>query len=99
MIYDPKWEVETKADPLTLESLIAWLEKQPAEKKYCYMHDGICLAAQYNQSIGRKYETYIKEDGSFDAALELIASGGKWTFGAALERARAAALSKGESSR
>ncbi len=27
MLYDPKWEV--KADPFSLENLIAWLENQP----------------------------------------------------------------------
>lgn len=35
MLYDPKWEKPaetTNADPLTLPAVIAWLEKQPADK-------------------------------------------------------------------
>lgn len=32
MLYDPKWEQQTKTDPYSLDNLIAWLEQQPAEK-------------------------------------------------------------------
>ena len=35
MLYDPKWEKpEVKADPFSLDALIAWLEKQPANGTY-----------------------------------------------------------------
>jgi hypothetical protein len=45
MLYDKRWEKpEVKADPLTLESLIAWLEKQPSHKKYDFHNcEGKCL--------------------------------------------------------
>lgn len=52
MLYDPKWEQQTKADPFKIETLIAWLEKQPAEETYCYMSTGHCLLAQYFVSLG-----------------------------------------------
>ena len=99
MLFDPKWE--TKTDPLSLEALIEWLEKQPQDKTYCYTEDGRCLAAQYNQHIGRQYtsageiasEEHPPSDASFDSILESIAIGTgdgfiDWTFGAALSRAR-----------
>lgn len=49
MLYDPKWEV--KADPLTLDGLIAWLEKQPADAGYDFCEIGKCLLAQWVLSI------------------------------------------------
>lgn len=52
MLYDPKWQSEVKADPFSLESLIAWLEKQPAAKVYCYTDNGDCLLAQYFTAMG-----------------------------------------------
>lgn len=55
MLYDPKWEVETKADPFKLESLIAWIEKQPAEATYCYENNGQCLLSQYF-ALGAGYQ-------------------------------------------
>jgi hypothetical protein len=96
MLYDPKWEkTETKIDPLTLRALIAWLEKQPPEKIYCYGDTGRCLAAQYNQSLGRAYLPILLlgwrgDCLKFDYDLEEIALTEPHTFGAALERARAA---------
>jgi hypothetical protein len=96
MLYDKRWDkqLETR-DPFTLESLIAWLEKQPANKVYCYGDLGSCLAARYNASIGRRYSVAIlplksSDDKTFDEKLERIAVMGPHTFGAALERARAA---------
>jgi hypothetical protein len=52
MLYDPKWEVKT--DPFTLDSLIAWLEKQPADGTYCYDSNGCCILAQYFTAMGFK---------------------------------------------
>lgn len=100
MLYDPKWEVEVKADPLTLESLIAWLETKPTDEAYDYHNcHGRCLYGQYMASHGIKW----KESGASipglapkarDRFCELVycavADQGPWTFGAALERARAA---------
>ena len=52
MLYDKRWDAKTKTDPLSLDSLIAWLEKQPADAKYCYSDTGACLLAQYFAAIG-----------------------------------------------
>lgn len=46
---------ETKADPFSLESLVAWLERQDPAEVYCYGDAGRCLAAQFNLECGRKY--------------------------------------------
>jgi hypothetical protein len=54
MLYDPKWEkqAETKADPFALETLIAWLEKQPLARQYPYHRGGQCMLAQYFTANG-----------------------------------------------
>jgi len=96
MLYDPKW-TETKADPLTLESLIAWLEKQPAAKRYGYNNcNGRCLYGQYMASHGVPWDVCGASEsrtarGEFCSLVyDLVASQRPWTFGAALKRARAA---------
>jgi len=104
MLYDKKWDakVETKADPFSLESLIAWLEKQPKDKVYCYVDNGHCLIAQYLLSLG--YQAvgvdargfYDRSDDSLNTAnlislhpnLNTVAVREPYTFGAALERGR-----------
>jgi hypothetical protein len=40
----------------TLEALIDWLETKPPEATYRYGDSRECLAAQYNQHIGAKYD-------------------------------------------
>jgi hypothetical protein len=94
MLYDPKWEAPVKADPFSLESLVAWLEKQPADKPYCYTSNGGCLLAQYFSALG-----YRNVEMSTDHFLHcgcrerlpsyfnLIAIGSGRTFGHALRRA------------
>ena len=83
-------KTENKADVFSLESLIAWLEKQPADGEYCY-HDlnGHCLICQYLTSHGVDFHEY----GLFmdSEARTEIAAERPWTFGAALTRARAIA--------
>jgi hypothetical protein len=93
MLYDPKWE--QKADPLSLDSLIFWLEKQDASTQYDYTRSRTCLLTQWSGREFYSYEVerlfggngrYIaqgqpRDDGEADADL-------RWTFGAALERAR-----------
>lgn len=46
-----------EADPFSLGSLIAWLEKRPAEDGYVYLCGGHCLLAQYFAAIGFKRVT------------------------------------------
>jgi len=99
MLYDPKWEVQTKPRVCSLEALVAWLEKMPASRKYNYMDcEGRCLYGQYMASHGipwkesgassKEYGT--PERDAFCAFVYLhIADCEPWTFGAALTRARA----------
>lgn len=90
MLYDPKWEV--KADPFSLESLIAWMEKQPAEKAYDYTHPSKCLVAQYLKAMGVKHFSLsvseLKQLGWNRIVNPLY---GEHTFGGALKRTRALA--------
>lgn len=100
MLYDPKWEKKTKADPFTLWAFIAWLEKQPADQKYDYLDCfGACLYAQYMQSVGVSWEDAgasslyrngDKHKAFREMAIYPVAARAPWTYGAALERARAA---------
>lgn len=103
MLYDPKWEKTVKADPFTIEALIAWLEQQPAARHYEYMNcDGECLYGQYMRHVGvswkeARYATYNgrrKDDihAPFREAVYFpIASSEPHTFGNALYRARGVA--------
>lgn len=95
MLYDPKWEI--KADPFSLEGLIAWLETMPADREYEFMDcDGACLLGQYM--------AHVKEPWSMDGYIQIarhmlnghhgltFSVGARFprTFGAALKRALAA---------
>lgn len=89
-------EAQTKADPFSLESLIAWLGKQPATREYTWVDCRECLIGQYAQTLG------YKDAGDIPSAayeeLEGISRNANCnnavafplphTFGAALERAR-----------
>ncbi len=104
MLYDPKWEIEVKADPFTLDNLIGWLEKQNPQTSYCFTEAGECLLAKWAISVDPT-ATRNRLDNSYGyivngAPVNLgnfhkIANGGYDfdTFGAALERARAAVQS------
>ena len=91
MLFNPDWsKTETKADPFKLETLIAWLEKQPADQEYNFRDcSGRCLFGQYYTAMGFDWQKEYLAD-HFDhiniAGLE------PHTFGAALERARALRL-------
>lgn len=81
--------------PFSLPSLIAWLEKQPARKTYCYLSNGNCLLAQYFRAVGVPFTevrgfTYSAGGQSHELpiAFQDTASGPTHTFGAALKRAR-----------
>src|SRR6476660_2885832 len=86
-----------KADPLTLESLIAWLEKQPADQTYDWADcDGRCLIGLYSAAHGISFTTMCatdRDDGTapYDRLTTTgIAYRRPHTFDAALKRARAA---------
>lgn len=100
MLYNPDWK--KPAEVLSLESLIAWLEKQPADGTYDFMCCGECLLAQYFTSCGFSAvsmgSSTFQLDGierSLPPIWNAIARGtsitlGRWTFGAAFSRDRAA---------
>jgi hypothetical protein len=106
MLFNLKWNKTAETaekpqinNPLSLDAVIAWLEKQPANQRYDYCDPENCMAAQYNQSIGRKYLAYRpiiaarRGYSNFDTMLEEIAQGSegdtrKQNFGSALKRAR-----------
>jgi hypothetical protein len=99
MLYDPKWEQQTKADPFTLESLIAWLEKQPAATEYRYADIYGCLICKYLTAINIPFHSAggcnFQPAALCEPRIALngfgpVTSKPPYTFGAALTRARAA---------
>lgn len=101
MLFDPRWEKpQVAADPLSLDALIAWLEKQPQEKTYNAVSTKRCLLGQWFKSIdplsepdygpGTDSYSYIihgKSQRPPDGYVTIVH--GSQTFGAALERAKA----------
>ncbi|MBR0868900.1 hypothetical protein JQ633_00910 [Bradyrhizobium tropiciagri] len=85
---------ETKADPFTLESLIAWLETQPSNTEYDWINCDACLCGQYVRAItGNDFPSGVTIYAHmFADHVEYgdVASERPWTFGAALDRARKA---------
>lgn len=108
MLYDPKWEQQTKAKPFSREHVIAWLEAQDPRATYCYTDNGHCLIARYLTFLGHKnvsvgpmgyYDTDQTGErrGGFGnerapGFLHRAAINQPHTFGAALERVRRAAI-------
>lgn len=98
MLYDTRWDAKIKTDPLTFESLIAWLEKMPADGAYNYEDcSGKCLYGLYMAAHGIAWEESGAcsqldsgpERATFcDLVYAKVAASRPWTFGAALDRAR-----------
>lgn len=91
-------------DPYTLESMARWLEKQPAKGKYNYYNcQGACLidlfivATAEPETFSPKLHSYHDFLGQERAALfqDVVARPWPWTFGAALQRSRAALKGEG----
>ena len=91
MLYDPKWEQKTKADP-SFDGFIRWLEQQPADGCYDYRNPGCCCLQRYGKSIGHGtlsafdalHITVLGPDGEHNHVVKSR----PWTYGAALARAR-----------
>lgn len=107
MLYNKNWDKpEVKADPFSLESLIAWLEKMPADETYNYVNGRACLLCQYLTNSGLEgvevgaCATYSTDrwktkrqlsDSFWSVSADLEhPRDPTWTFGAALSRARKA---------
>lgn len=97
MLYDTRWDQNTetkvmKNEPLSLASLIAWLETMPLEQKYNYADcKGNCLIGQYLTSIGSDMKSYwiMSTVTLYRGSPGYVAATLPHTFGAALTRARA----------
>jgi hypothetical protein len=91
---------KVQTDVLSLESLIAWLERHPPMTFYNFNDcDGMCLYGQYMAANGIMWrESGATGNTDVPAGREdfcilvyqYVARQRPWTFGAALERARAA---------
>lgn len=100
MPYDKRWDrTETKPDVFSLEGLVGWLEKQPAETAYEWFRPEGCLVCKYLQAVtGAEQPWYMPQypDKQYHEVfpthdLYLMVGGSRpWIFGAALTRARAA---------
>ncbi len=86
---NPYWQRQVKADPFTLENLIAWLEKRDPWERYIVMDVDHCLLGQFAFAMGAsdpgKKSLELGDITPFDD----VAFKGAPSFGAALERARA----------
>lgn len=90
MLYDPKWEKKTKADPLSVAAFADWLETKDPSESYRWASCQGCLVDQYLQTIGLRagdvsYDTYNIFEGGRGGSIALMPP---HTFGAALIRAR-----------
>ncbi len=92
MLYNPEW---TKADPLDIKTLIAWLEKQPADKSYNYQDCRGCVLAQYFRAHGFEFAMVDSKRVWSPRRTVNLPVGWNWnavigerTMGAALERFR-----------
>lgn len=104
MLFDPKWEQQTKPDVFSLAGMIAWLEQQPPETAYNWKDIHGCLACRYLQANGfispagevgdRFQDTCGGSDGYGKIALGSLGDE-EWTYGAALKRARRFAAERG----
>ncbi len=93
MLYDPKWERKTQANPLDLCEFIAWLEGQEPSAPYDYWdREGNCLVGQYMRHCGLDWSDPIARTSLMVAFNRIASDGGyrDYTFGGALKRARAA---------
>lgn len=93
MLYRQEWSIP-KVQPVrpsafSIESLIMWLEQQPADERYDYhCIRGGCLIGKYCKSVGISFSLCHT---AFHRRDDLsIAESSPWTFGAALDRARKA---------
>lgn len=97
MLAREEWSLpKVQTDVFSLESLIAWLEKQPAGRAYNFSNcEGECLLGQYMADIGEPWSlsNYERLAGRVDPSSRngRFPIGFAWphTFGAALARARA----------
>lgn len=105
MLYDKRWDkTEIKSDPFKLETLIAWLEKQPSGRTYEFTDCNQCALAQYFADHGFGEISMGTQDFDYGPEFRKARLPDGWndlvnpscpredgynTFGAVLDRARA----------
>ena len=112
MLFNKDWDKpkkttpqKTKADPFRLDTLLQWLEMQPADAYYLYGSAQLCVLSQYFKAHGYKKVHMGTEQFTSEEMLgfavwlppdfDEIARGGdgldfrRHTFGKALQRAKA----------
>lgn len=89
------YQIETKPDTFSPQSLLAWIERQPANAAYCWSDMGLCLFAQYGKHIfGAAHDPYdlvMKGFGKTSLGCQIIGTVAverPHTFGAAAKRLR-----------
>lgn len=96
---------ETKADPFTLEALIAWLRTRPSGEEYCFQGqlglDGGCLFFRYGVSLGYSadFEGYLKTIAGFNGGEPTNYDphfGAGYSLGCPLPHTMGAALARAE---
>lgn len=89
-------------NPLTVTSLVSWLEKQPGDSTYNYANSINCMLCQYFRAMDVTFDSVCGSSFSFGEQktdlpehFDEIARGGEyvreqggWTFGEALKRAK-----------
>lgn len=99
MLFNPEWDRDCVLGPISLRSFIAWLEIQPPNLAYDYCDATGCALGQFQASLGLSEGECVVELGFLDhqepwqKKLDAIVITDPPTFGAALERARAALAS------
>lgn len=76
----------------TVKNFIEWLEKQPAEKRYDWTSPLDCALGQWCRSKGMKPASVKKKSielGCDDIFYDIALRGYPYTFGVALENAKA----------
>lgn len=94
MLYDPKWEPQTKVAPLSLGGLITWLEKQSPDRQYDLGDPFRCVLARY---IGEATGTFYcsgTDEYQILGTHQYVIHDKPRTYGAVLKRA--VALTKGQ---
>jgi hypothetical protein len=84
MLFNPNWNGPSVA------GLASYLETRDPAETYIYMNCQMCLLHEYGEAIGVEYG----HPHAFGPVLETIALKFPHTYGAALERARAAQLTE-----
>lgn len=110
MLYDKRWDKQPKISPapLSMGDLAAWLETKAPHEQYKSYDAARCLLTQFVRARGYRRPIFTSRSvfeyrrlgfwiakGQYSPDLyDLVAVQRPWTFGAALERARAALSSR-----